>query len=78
VNHPKPSAKNESGEYATFEAALKKVLSVRHSKMKSKLDAEKRRRIRASASHASTANDLNTLLLMSLASASLMPNLLAR
>jgi hypothetical protein len=41
-NRPKPSAKNEKGEYATFEAALKKVLSVPHSALKAQLDREKR------------------------------------
>jgi hypothetical protein len=52
-DHP---AKNESGEYANFENALKTVLSVPHAKIKSKLDAEKRKRIkRSSASRA--AND---------------------
>jgi len=44
ANHPKPSAKNESGEYATFETALKKVLSVPHSALKAQLDREKRMR----------------------------------
>jgi hypothetical protein len=39
---PEPSAKNGQGEYATFTDALKKVLSVPHSEMKSKLDAEKK------------------------------------
>jgi len=34
-------AKNEN-EYATFENALRKVLSVPHSTLKAKLDAEKR------------------------------------
>jgi hypothetical protein len=53
ASHPKPSAKNESGEYAAFESALKKVLSVPDSKMKSKLDAEKRKRPKSSASRAS-------------------------
>ncbi len=58
ASHPKPSAKNESGEYATFENALKKVLSVPHSKIKSKLDAEKRKRLKASsASREATAKD---------------------
>jgi hypothetical protein len=53
ASHPKPSAKNESGEYATFENALKTVLSVPHSKLKSKLNAEKRKRVKkSSASHA--------------------------
>jgi hypothetical protein len=57
ANHLKPSAKNESGEYAIFENALKKVLSVPHSKMKSKLDAEKRKRIKASASREANEKD---------------------
>jgi hypothetical protein len=52
ARHSKPSAKNYSGEYAVFEDALRKVLSVPHSKMKSKLNAQKRKRIKkASASH---------------------------
>jgi hypothetical protein len=54
MNHLKPSAKNDSGEYETFETALKKILSVPRSQMKSKLDAEKRKRIKkSSASRAS-------------------------
>jgi hypothetical protein len=58
ANHPKPSAKNESGEYATFENALKNVLSVPRSKIKSKLDAEKRKRLNSSsASRASRDSD---------------------
>jgi hypothetical protein len=44
ANHPNPSAKNEQGEYATFETALKKVLSVPHSALKAQLDREKRMR----------------------------------
>jgi hypothetical protein len=39
---PAAPAKNEQGEYATFENALKKVLSVPHSALKAQLDAEKR------------------------------------
>lgn len=42
------SGKNVSLEYAAFEDALKTVLSVPHSKLKSKLDAEKRKRIKKS------------------------------
>jgi hypothetical protein len=57
ANHPKPSAKNESGEYATFEDALKKVLSVPHSEIKSKLASKKRKRINSSAARASRAKD---------------------
>lgn len=57
-NRPEPSAKNERGEYATFEKALKTILSVPHSKIKTKLDAEKRKRAkRASASRAATGQD---------------------
>jgi hypothetical protein len=58
-NHPKPSAKNETGEYATFSNALKRVLSVPHSEMKAKLDAEKltRARKQKAVSRASRAKD---------------------
>jgi hypothetical protein len=45
ARHPKPSAKNESGEYAKFSDALKKVLSVSHSEIKSKIKSAKRKRI---------------------------------
>lgn len=38
------SAKNESGEYATFENGLKQVLSVPRSKMRATLEAEKKRK----------------------------------
>jgi hypothetical protein len=41
ANHPNPSAKNDEGEYANFERALKKVLSVSHSEIKARLDAAK-------------------------------------
>ena len=57
ASHPKPSAKNESGEYASFEGALKKILSVSHFEIKSKLDAEKRKRTKTSASRAAIAKD---------------------
>jgi hypothetical protein len=58
ATHPKRSAKNESGEYAIFENALKTVLSVPHSKLKSKLNAEKRKRVKkSSASHAADVGD---------------------
>jgi hypothetical protein len=53
ARNPKPSAKNATGEYATFESALKKILSVPHSEIKAKLDAEKRKRVKSSASRAS-------------------------
>ena len=53
----KRSGQNVSGEYENFENALKTVLSVPHSKIKTKLDAEKRKRIKASASRAANAKD---------------------
>jgi hypothetical protein len=58
LTRPDFPGRNDKDEYATFEAALKKVLSVPHSAIKAQLDAEKRvrkqRRKRASAraSHA--------------------------
>ncbi len=54
AHRSKPSAKNESSEYATFETALKKVLSVSHAQIKSELSAAKRKRTKASASRAVT------------------------
>jgi hypothetical protein len=54
ARNTKPSAKNVSGEYATFENALKKVLSVSPAKIKSKITEGKHKRIkRPSASHVS-------------------------
>jgi len=44
AQRPTPSVKNEQGEYAIFSTALKQVLSVSHSEMKAKLEAEKRAR----------------------------------
>jgi hypothetical protein len=58
ARNPRPSGKNATGEYATFETALKKVLSVPHADIKSKLDAEKRKRIKkSSASHVVSEQD---------------------
>ena len=60
ANHPTQSAKNETDEYATFEIALKKVLSVPHSALKTQLDAEKRvrrQRTKRASGHASHAKD---------------------
>jgi hypothetical protein len=37
---------SDSSEYARFSDALRKVLSVPHSELKAKLDAEKRQRAR--------------------------------
>ena len=55
ASHPKPSAKNETGDYARFQDALKKVLSVPHSVIKSKIDAGKRKRVKRLASRVSHA-----------------------
>jgi hypothetical protein len=44
ASRPNPSAKNETGEYANFENALRKVLSVPHSEVKAKIDAGKQAR----------------------------------
>ena len=45
-------------EYNRFETALRKILSVPHSEMKSKLEAEKQKRTKKiSVSHVSAAQD---------------------
>jgi hypothetical protein len=55
-SHPKPSAKNETGEYANFERALKKVLSVSHDEIKVRLaDAKRERQRKRASGHASRA-----------------------
>ena len=48
--HPAGSAKNDAGDFARFSDALKQVLSVPHSEIKAKLDAEKKRKAKASSS----------------------------
>jgi hypothetical protein len=60
TNKPVHPAKNESGEFATFTAALKKVLSVPHSALKAQLDAERRvrrQRTKRASDRASRAKD---------------------
>jgi hypothetical protein len=56
-SRPKPSAKNEQGEFGKFTNLLDRLLSVPHSKIKAELDAEKEakrtRPKRASSGHAS-------------------------
>jgi hypothetical protein len=42
--HPSPSAKNEPGEYAVFEDALKKIVSVPRSAIKLNPKSSKRKR----------------------------------
>jgi hypothetical protein len=38
---PTQTAKNDTGQYAAFENLLRRVVSVPHSEIKAKLDAEK-------------------------------------
>jgi hypothetical protein len=38
---PKPSAKNESGDFERFSNFARQILSVPHSEIKAQLDAEK-------------------------------------
>jgi hypothetical protein len=47
---------SESPEYAKFSDALRKVLSVPHSQLKAKLDAEKRARARKKRAKVSAAS----------------------
>ena len=50
------STKTGIGEYEKFSEALKTILSVPHSKIKAKLETEKRKRVKnASASHGAIA-----------------------
>jgi hypothetical protein len=57
MRHPKPSAKNEQGDFGRFTNLLDKLLSVPHDKIKAELDAEKAtkrtRSKRVSSGHAS-------------------------
>jgi hypothetical protein len=53
ANHPKRPAKNANGEYTAFATALRKVLSVPHSKLKAHLEAEKHKKQSKAASPSS-------------------------
>ena len=62
ASHPKPSAKNESGEFDRFTNFMRRLVAVPHSEIKAKLDAERRakqrQKRRSSVSgHASRAKD---------------------
>jgi hypothetical protein len=56
ANRPKPSAKNDTGEFDNFTGLLDKLLRVPHDKIKAELASEKRKRTpkrkRASVGHA--------------------------
>jgi len=54
ANRPKPSAKNEQGEFGKFTNLLDRLLAVPHSEIKAKLDAEKERKKRRSKRRASS------------------------
>ena len=43
--HPKPSAKNEPGEFDRFKNFMERLVAVPHSEIKAKLDAEKAAKI---------------------------------
>ena len=58
AGHHKRPAKNARGDdYATFETALKQVLSVSHSEVQSRVQADKRKRRTRRASVSRAAND---------------------
>ena len=56
ANHPKPSAKNAEGEFSKFSNLLDRLLSVPHSEIKAKLDAEKERKKRTPKRRVSSAH----------------------
>jgi hypothetical protein len=55
ANHPNPSAKNETGDFAQFTDFMKRLVAVPHSKIKEKLEAEKAAKRTISASPGSVA-----------------------
>ena len=58
LTRPDFPGRNDKDEYATFEAALKKVMSVPHSAIKAQIDAAKpRRRGKKASGHASRVKD---------------------
>jgi hypothetical protein len=54
ASHPKPSAKNETGDFAKFTDFMKRLVAVPHSDIKNQLDAEKKAKAAKRASHASS------------------------
>lgn len=46
ATRPKPSAKNETGEYAQFTSFMRRLVAIPHSEIKAKLEAEKRAKVR--------------------------------
>jgi hypothetical protein len=41
ASHPKPSAKNEQGDFGKFKKFMTRLVAVPHSEIKAQLDAEK-------------------------------------
>jgi hypothetical protein len=56
-SHPKPSAKNVTGDFDKFTNFMRRLVSVPHSEIKAKLDAEKRSKQKKHASRASREKD---------------------
>jgi len=56
-SHPKPSAKNVTGDFDRFTNFMRRLVSVPHSEIKAKLDAEKRSKQKKRASRASHEKD---------------------
>lgn len=46
ASRPKPSAKNETGEYAQFTNFMRQLVAVPHSEIKARLEAGKRAKVR--------------------------------
>jgi hypothetical protein len=56
ANHPKPSAKNETGEFGRFKNFMQRLVAVPHSEIKAKLDAEKKSKERKRTSKTSASD----------------------
>jgi len=56
-SHPKPSAKNVTGDFDKFTNFMRRLVSVPHNEIKAKLDAEKRSKQKKHASRASHEKD---------------------
>jgi hypothetical protein len=56
-SHPKPSAKNVTGDFDKFTNFMRRLVSVPHSEIKAKLDAEKRSKQKKRDSRASHEKD---------------------
>ncbi|PYY19461.1 MAG: hypothetical protein DMG60_04185 [Acidobacteria bacterium] len=59
TNRPKPSAKNDAGEFDKFTDFMRRLVAVPHSEIKAKLDAEKRAKKRKRTSKTSASRALN-------------------